>query len=126
MNGEPVELVESGSSMVTFSSVMGTKAVMVAPNCSTESDHVVRAWRRIQHQRYRDFRSVTCADHRWGILFILVPLSGKLPKVAESSRLPLPSSKQKCSLQMHAGLLDACKTRCLPEDLIMLLVLANF
>ena len=126
MNGEPVELVESGSSMVTFSSIMGTKAVMFAPNCSTESDHVMRAWRRTQDRRYREFRSVTCADHRWGILFILVPLSGKLPKVPESSRLHLPSSKQKCTLHMHAGLLDARKTRCLPEDLIVLVVLANF
>lgn len=72
--------------------------------------------------RCRDFHSVTCGDHGWGILFILVPLSGKLPKAAESSKLCLPSGKQKCSLHMHTGLLDGCKTSYLPEDLIMLLV----
>lgn len=43
------------------------------------------------------------------VVFILVPLSRKLSKVAESSRLPSLSSKQKCSLHMHAGLLDAAK-----------------
>lgn len=95
---------------MNFSSVMGTAAVILTPHCSTESDHFMRAWRRIQDQRYREFCSVTCANHTWGILFLLVPLSGKLPEVAESKRLRLPSSKQNCSLHMHTGLLDACKT----------------
>lgn len=97
MNGEPVELAESGSSMVTFSSIMGTKAVMFTLYCSTKSDHFMKAWERIRDRRYREFHSVTCTDHRWGILFILLPLCGKLPKVAESSGLHLPSSKQKCT-----------------------------
>lgn len=92
---------------------------MFAPSCSTESDHPMRAWRRIQDKMYRDFHSVTCIDHRWGILFILVPLSGKLPKAAESSKLCLPSSEQKCSLHMHPRLLDGCKASYLPEGLIM-------
>lgn len=57
-----------------------------------------------------------------GEVFILVPLSGKLPKAAESNKLCLPWGKQKCSLHMHTGLLDGCKTSYLPEDLITLLV----
>lgn len=121
-----MELIQRGSSMMTFSSIMGTKAAIFTPNCSTESDYFMRAWGGIQDKKYGEFCSVIFADRRWRILFISVPLSGKLPEVAESSRLHLPSIKQKGSLCMHTGQLAACKTRYLTEDLIMLLVLANF
>lgn len=72
---------------------------------------VIISWKLGEEFKNRctDFHSVTCVDHRWGILFILVPLSGKIPKAAESSKLCLPSGKQKCSLHMHIGLLDGCK-----------------
>lgn len=108
-----------------FPSNTGKKAVIFCLKCSTDCNYFLRAWRRIQDQRW-EFCSVSCADHRWRILFTLVLRAVKLPKNAESSRLHLPFSKQKYSLHMHAGLLDACKTGCLPEDLIMLLLLANF
>lgn len=105
-----MELVESKSSMKTFSSIMRTKAVMFAPSCSRENDHFIKSEEKNLKTRGTENSIVSVVLIIVGnVVFILVPLSRKLSKVAQSSRLHLLSSKQKCSLRVCAGLLDAAK-----------------